>query len=115
MYQVNIIVFYLYIKFYFRQTNLGNLRYLSSQALIKKLPVDKDSSYGFFQLIASRYKKKPTILTTNQPFSKQPDIFGDSVIANAIIDRLVHHCDIAKITGQSYRIKGRRIFDDQDE
>ena len=79
------------------------------------LPVDKDSSYGFFQLIASRYEKKPTILTTNQPFSKWPDIFGNSVIANAIIDRLVHHCDIVKITGQSYRIKGRRIFDDQDE
>ena len=79
------------------------------------LPVDKDSSYGFFQLIASRYEKKPTILTTNQPFSKWPDIFGDSVIANAIIDRLVHHCDIVKITGQSYRIKGRKIFDDQDE
>ena len=79
------------------------------------LPVDKDSSYGFFQLIASRYEKKPTILTTNQPFSKWPDIFGDSVIANAIIDRLVHHCDIIKITGHSYRIKGRKIFEDQDE
>ena len=56
----------------------------------KKLPVDKDSSYGIFQLIASRYENKPTIFTTNQPFSKWPDIFGDSVIANAIIDRLVN-------------------------
>ncbi len=79
------------------------------------LPVDKDSSYGFFQLIASRYEKKPTILTTNQPFSKWPDIFGDSVISNAIIDRLVHHCEIVKITGNSYRIKGRNIYDDQDK
>ena len=54
-------------------------------------------------------------LIINQPFSKWPDIFSDSVIANAIIDRFVHHCDIVKITDQSYRIKGRRIFDDQDE
>ena len=37
------------------------------------------------------------------------------VIANAIIDRLVHHCDIVKITGHSYRIKGRNIFDDSDD
>ena len=79
------------------------------------LPIDKDSSYVFFQLVASKYEKKPTILTTNQPFSKWPDIFEDSIIANAIIDRLVHHCDIVKITGQSYRIKGVRIFNDQDE
>lgn len=77
------------------------------------LPVDKDSSYGFFQLIAARYEKRSTILTTNQPFSKWADVFGDSVIANAIIDRLVHHCDIIKITGMSYRIKGKSIFDEE--
>lgn len=76
------------------------------------LPVDKDSSYGFFQLIAARYEKKSTILTTNQPFSKWGDVFGDSVIANAIIDRLVHHCELVEITGMSYRIKGKTIFED---
>ena len=79
------------------------------------LPVDKDAAFGFFQLIAARYEFRPTILTTNQPFSKWPDVFGDAVIANAIIDRLVHHCDIVKITGHSYRIKGRNIFDDSDD
>lgn len=71
------------------------------------MPVDEAAAFGFFQLIAARYEYRPTILTTNQPFSKWPDVFGDAVIANAIIDRLVHHCDIAKITGHSYRIKGR--------
>ncbi len=76
------------------------------------LPTDKNAAYGFFQLIAARYEKRPTILTTNQTFSKWPDVFGDAVIANAIIDRLVHHCEIVKITGHSYRIKGRKIFDD---
>lgn len=53
------------------------------------LPVDEAAAFGFFQLIAARYEYRPTILTTNQPFSKWPDVFGDTVIANAIIDRLV--------------------------
>lgn len=76
------------------------------------LPIDKDSSYGFFQLIAARYEKRSTIITTNQPFSKWGDVFGDSVIANAILDKLVHHCEIIKITGLSYRIKGKSIFEE---
>ena len=79
------------------------------------LPVDKDAAFGFFQLIAARYEFRPTILTTNQPFSKWTDVFGDAVIANAIIDRLVHHCEVIKITGNSYSIKGRKIFDDSDD
>lgn len=79
------------------------------------LPVDEAAAFGFFQLIVARYEYRPTILTTNQTFSKWPDVFGDAVIANAIIDRLVHHCDIVKITGHSYRIKGRNIFDDTDD
>lgn len=78
------------------------------------LPVDKDSSYAFFQLIAARYEKRPTILTTNQPFSKWGEVFGDPIIANAIIDRLVHHCEIIKITGMSYRIKDAHIFEDDN-
>lgn len=76
------------------------------------LPVDRDSSYGFFQLIAARYEKRSTILTTNQPFSKWGEVFGDPVIANAIIDRLVHHCEIIKINGLSYRIKDKNIFEE---
>lgn len=76
------------------------------------LPVDRDSSYGFFQLIAARYEKRSTILTTNQPFSKWGELFGDPVIANAIIDRLVHHCEIIKINGLSYRIKDKNIFEE---
>ena len=80
-----------------------------------KVHFREDEAFDFFQLIAARYEYKPTILTNNQLFSKWPDIFGDAVIANAIIDRLVHHCDIVKITGHSYRIKGRNIFNDTDD
>ena len=79
------------------------------------LPVDKDAAFDFFQLIAARYEFRPTILTTNQPFSKWTDVFCDAIIANAIIGRLVHHCEVIKITGNSYRIKGRKIFDDSDD
>ena len=78
------------------------------------MPTARDASYVFFQLIAARYEKRSTILTTNQPFSKWGDVFGDNVIASAIIDRLVHHCEIIKISGLSYRLKGRNIFDNDE-
>lgn len=77
------------------------------------LPVDRNASYGFFQLIAARYENRSTILTTNQAFNRWGEVFGDPVIANAIIDRLVHHCEIVKINGMSYRIKDKNIFDEE--
>lgn len=78
------------------------------------LPIDKDSANGFFQLVAARYERRPIILTTNQPLSKWGDVFGDYTLANAIIDRLVHHSYIIKITGQSYRIKGKLLYEEED-
>ena len=72
------------------------------------LPITKEGAYLFFQLINKRYEKKSTILTTNQMFSKWPEVFGDSVVTNAIIDRLVHHAHIIKVKGQSYRVKDKK-------
>ena len=69
-------------------------------------PVDRAVANLFFQLVAARYERRSIVVTTNQPFSKWGEVFGDPVIANAIIDRLVHHSQIFKITGRSYRIKG---------
>lgn len=69
------------------------------------LPVDKQGANLFFQLIARRYEKNSTIITTNQPFSKWADVFSDAVLASAILDRLLHHSHILKITGPSYRLK----------
>ena len=69
------------------------------------LPITKDETNMFFQLIAKRYENKPTIIITNQPFSKWGEVFGDATIASAIIDRLVHHSVIINIKGKSYRIK----------
>lgn len=79
------------------------------------LPIDKDSAHGFFQLVANRYEKRPIILTTNQPLSRWGEVFGDYTLANAIIDRLVHHSQIIKITGQSYRIKDKHLFDEAEQ
>lgn len=78
------------------------------------LPIEKQYADIFFQLIAKRYEKKSTIITTNQPFSKWGEVFGDNIIATAIIDRLVHHSSIIKITGKSYRIKDKLTFLDSN-
>lgn len=69
------------------------------------LPITKEEANMFFQLIAKRYENKSTIITTNQPFSKWGEVFGDTTIAAAIVDRLVHHSVIINIKGKSYRIK----------
>lgn len=71
------------------------------------LPVDKTGANLLFQLITKRYEKNSTIITTNQPFSKWGEVFSDNTLANAILDRLLHHSHIVKIAGQSYRIKGK--------
>ena len=66
------------------------------------LPIDIDAANLFFQLISKRYEKHCTIITTNTNFSKWSDIFGNSVIANAILDRLLHHSHIISVKGPSY-------------
>jgi DNA replication protein DnaC len=69
------------------------------------LPVDKTGANLFFQLIAKRYEHNSTIITTNQPFSKWGEVFSDATLANAILDRLLHHSHVVKMVGPSYRTK----------
>lgn len=69
------------------------------------LPIDKIGSSLFFQLISKRYENKSTIITTNQSFDKWSEVFGDATVANAILDRLIHHSEIINIKGESYRLK----------
>lgn len=71
------------------------------------LPVDKQGANLFFQLIAKRYEKHSTIITTNQSFNKWGEVFNDNIIANAILDRLLHHSSVINIKGTSYRIKDK--------
>lgn len=69
------------------------------------LPIDKEDSNLFFQLIDMRYEKKSTILTTNINFSDWDSIFNDAIVANAILDRVLHHSKVITINGRSYRVK----------
>jgi DNA replication protein DnaC len=78
------------------------------------LPVDKNGANLLFQLIAKRYERSSTIITTNQPFSKWGEVFSDNILANAILDRLLHHSHIINITGKSYRIKDISLTDNDD-
>lgn len=69
------------------------------------LPIDIEGANLLFQLINKRYEKHTTIITTNKPFGQWGELFGDNMIANAILDRLIHHSHIVNITGKSYRTK----------
>lgn len=60
----------------------------------------------FFEVIRRRYEYGSIIITTNRPFEEWANIFGDAVLASAIVDRLVHHAFLIKINGRSYRVKG---------
>lgn len=69
------------------------------------LPIDADDAKLFFQLIDLRYETKSTIFTTNSNFKSWGEIFQDPKIANAILDRVLHHATVVNIVGESYRLK----------
>ena len=78
------------------------------------LPIDTLGANLLFQLINKRYEKSTTIITTNMSFEKWADVFGDAVLANAILDRLLHHSQIFVINGKSYRTKNILDLDTKD-
>lgn len=67
------------------------------------LPIGEQEAKMFFQLIDRRYEKKSTIVTSNINLSNWNEVFVDSMLASAILDRLVHHSSIVNILGSSYR------------
>lgn len=66
-------------------------------------PYEKDSSELFFQYISEKYEKKSLMITTNLPFSKWNEIFYTERLTTAILDRIIHHCEIVEISGESFR------------
>jgi DNA replication protein DnaC len=74
------------------------------------LPMDIQGANLFFQLIARRYEKTSTIFTSNKTFSQWNDVFADVTIASAILDRVLHHCTVIHIKGESYRLKERKEY-----
>ncbi|MDY6839758.1 MAG: IS21-like element helper ATPase IstB [Thermodesulfobacteriota bacterium] len=71
------------------------------------IPIDRHGAHLFFQLVSRRYEKGALILTSNRSFSQWNEIFGDPVIATAILDRILHHSTVINIKGNSYRLKAK--------
>ena len=69
------------------------------------LPIDSREAYLFFQFVSYRYEKSSTIITSNKSFADWQELFGDPVIAAAMLDRLLHHCKVVNIKGHSYRLR----------
>jgi DNA replication protein DnaC len=69
------------------------------------LPISRTGAMLFFQLMTRRYEHASTVLTSNKGFEEWGEIFGDEVMAAALIDRLVHHCHLVTIRGNSYRLR----------
>jgi DNA replication protein DnaC len=70
-------------------------------------PLERTEANLVFQVISKRYEKGSTLLTSNKGFGEWGQVFGDEVLATAILDRLLHHCDVVPINGPSYRLKNR--------
>ena len=74
------------------------------------LPISRTGAMLFFQLMSRRYERASTVLTSNKSFEEWGEIFGDEVMAAALIDRLLHHCHIVNVRGNSYRLRHHAAF-----
>jgi len=94
-----------------REGNLATrVRYFNRAALlivdeVGYLPISSSGANLFFQLVNSRYEKGAMILTSNRGFKEWGEVFGDNVIAAALLDRLLHHAVVIEIEGNSYRLR----------
>jgi DNA replication protein DnaC len=86
--------------------------YLSPKVLVIDemgyLPLDAMGATIFFQLVSARYERGSIVLTSNKSYGEWGSVFGDPIIATAILDRLLHHSSTVNIRGESYRLKERR-------
>ena len=72
------------------------------------LPFESDASHLFFQLVSRRYERGAMLVTSNRSVGEWGQVFGDPVVATAILDRLLHHSHVLTIRGESYRLKAKR-------
>jgi DNA replication protein DnaC len=72
------------------------------------LPFERRSAHLSFQLVARRYERASLLITTNQIITQWGTVFGDEVLAAAILDRLLHHSHTMMIQGDSYRLKQKK-------
>ena len=71
-------------------------------------PYDRVAATAFFTLVSARYERGTIILTSNKGFSEWGELLGDTVIATAVLDRLLHHSHVLNIRGESYRLREKR-------
>ncbi|MEA3246550.1 MAG: IS21-like element helper ATPase IstB [Gemmatimonadota bacterium] len=72
------------------------------------LPVEPDAAHVLFQLVSRRYERGSILITSNRAVSEWGTVFGDPVVATAILDRLLHHSHVITIRGDSYRLREKR-------
>lgn len=72
------------------------------------LPLPGEAASHFYQVVSRRYESGSIILTTNRGIAEWGEIFEDTTVAAAILDRLLHHCTVVSIDGESYRMRGHR-------
>jgi DNA replication protein DnaC len=73
------------------------------------IPFEPEAANLFFQLVSQRYERASLIVTSNKPFGRWGEVFGDDVVAAAMIDRLVHHAEVIALKGDSYRLRNRDL------
>jgi len=73
------------------------------------IPFDPDAANLFFHMISARYERASIIVTSNKPFGRWGEVFGDDTVAAAMIDRLVHHAEVISLKGDSYRLRNRDL------
>jgi DNA replication protein DnaC len=73
------------------------------------IPFEPEAANLFFQFISGRYEHASVIVTSNKPFGRWGEVFGDDTVAAAMIDRLVHHAEVISMKGDSYRMRGRDL------
>jgi DNA replication protein DnaC len=73
------------------------------------IPFEPEAANLFFQHVSSRYERASLIVTSNKQFGRWGEVFGDDVVAAAMIDRLVHHAEVIALKGDSYRLKDRDL------
>ena len=72
------------------------------------LPLEPDAAHLFFQLVSRRYETGAMLITSNRSVAEWGAVFGDPIVATAILDRLLHHSHVLTIRGDSYRLRAKR-------
>jgi DNA replication protein DnaC len=73
---------------------------------VGSIPFEPEAANLFFQLVSSRHERASVIVTSNKPFGRWGEVFGDATVAAAMIDRLVHHAEIVSLEGRQLPAQG---------